>query len=205
MNTTLEDFVKKHDSNLFEAYKRLNTPNYYECGVLYTAINGGKELLFENCTVYKDKVFLHFKNIKTGEKYGGDMIDVHFKMKRIDENVKYNKCLINDKSVKYVDINDNHFDITCHKWRNYTDKELGGRLWVYSSKEPNMFWELYSHFGSKKHLKTVTNNNRKPNDREVYNIKYDISMRDFKKLVFGDPNVKITNVYDFPIMLNIWE
>jgi len=127
------------------------------------------------------------------DSYGVSMSEAYLKLKREVEEEPKGIPIPNNKSDFNIVVNNKHYRIHQAYWRNYDTKRLGGRLWIHCdedlpSNRHQPYYELYCYFGSKWHLKHVHSYDSVY--REQYDIKFNISVREFKQTVFGDPNIK---------------
>ncbi len=120
-------------------------------------------------------------------------------MKRVDESVMpIGRHIPNSRKCIHMIRGGVEFTIWQAYWRSYDTKTLGGRVTVTRSDgrvsstlggDRKEYHQLYSHFGSVWHLQHTKSWDSVA--RENYDIKKNVSVREFKEIVFGDPNVKI--------------
>ncbi len=207
----LEDYVKENYPHVIEEFKRRTTPFYYEPGVLYHPITNGlgcgaggsREPMM---IVYADYLesgesFITLQSqLDSTRKFGIANSEIHTKIKRLDESIQpVGMTIPSGKRLRYMTVNGVRFEIDQAYWRNYSDKTLGGRVTVRSGdaridkdnygRRHGAYYQLYSHYGSKWTLKNVKSHDS--TGREVYEMKHNVSVREFKTMVFGDPNIKI--------------
>jgi len=207
---TLEQYIQKHRPNILDEYKRATTPFYYEPGVIYHPITNGfgcgpqgsnEHFVIKDGTYLKGgEIFLSLQSLdKADHRCSVLLSEAHLKIKRVDESVApIGTPIPNDKEIKYMEIDGKNYTITQLTWRHHSDKTLGGKIWVRCDQYPTTkvygqeraaYYELYSNFGSTWNLKHVKSYDEVA--REQYDIKFNVSMREFKRIVFGDPNIKI--------------
>lgn len=189
---TYEEFCKTEYPDSVERYKRKTTPNYYECGVEYVLTkNQPLNVILENCTMYKEKMCYNFRLISDNTRrllYTEDEIYKH--AKRLDENVEYKKYIIDDGTAKYLEINGIVFTIIFHCFRHYDSKRMKFRMIVKSETLP-IWWEYYNLIGRASPILKISQHKKNIMDRENYEILYNVPVRRFKEIVFGDPNIKL--------------
>lgn len=197
--TQLNDFLQEHYPEALEIYKRLTTPNYYECGVEYYPQQSGcggvgkdyKKLLFKNATILKDTKHYHLIDIKEPQhSYGFTEQEAPFKLKRVNEDVEYKNNIIDDNTQKYITVDGVEYSITQMFFRKYDTKKLEFRLFIRIVGNDNIFWEYYNYgFGTKGNILCYYPDYKK--DSRNYNIQFNVPVRKMKEIVFGNPNVKI--------------
>ena len=206
---TLEQYIKKDYPSINEEYIRLTTPFYYEPNVIYHPITNGfgcgregskKEVVIINADYLANgERYISIQEVKDkSHNYSATGSIIHKQLKRVDESVKPIGIEIpNSKRIMYVSHNNVIYEVIQAYWREWEKKTLGGRItvWVWDEHDNNEiirkkpYWELYSYFGSKWHMKHVKSYDSLM--REDYDIKFNISVREFKKYVFGDSDVKL--------------
>lgn len=200
---TYEEFCKKEYPESVEIYKRLITPNYYECGIEYTPLRSGfggsgsgyKTLVLKDCTIYKGEVTsynLYDKNNPKNE-YSCNPENIHKSIKRINENVPYRKCIIDDGSSKCIIVGDREYDITLLYFRNYPDNRVGFRIFV-KCKESPVWWEYYNMIGKAEPVLKINKVKKSIMERDEYELFFGVPVRRFKEIVFGNPNIKLPRV-----------
>ena len=194
---SFEDFIKTHYPDTLEEYKRLTTPNYWECGILYYPMTSGcsgigkmyRTMKLVNATVFKNDK--HF-NFDYTDGTGAAQIkesEAHFKLMRVDENVEYKDNIINDGTISYITINNIEYKIRQYYFRNYSTNRIAFRCFVSSDQLENSY-EYYNLIGKGESI-LKTNKPQRHLTREEYNIQFKVSVRQFKQIVFGNPNIKI--------------
>lgn len=201
MPLTLEDYIRIYHSTINDEYFRFITPFYYEPGVLYHPITNGY-----NCGIEGSNV--PFKIIKAdylsngdchitlendkGDKFGANKLDIHKKFKRIDETIApIGNIIPNSKRFIYIMHNNERYIIHQSYSRHYSNNRLGASIIVTKDdeKKNTPYFHLYSHIGdSKFSCKTVKSYDNI--GRENYDFYRNITVREFKKLIFGDSNIK---------------
>lgn len=198
----IQKYLEQNHPKVVEEYIRFTTPSYYEPNILYHPITNGMGCGFEgsnepfeiiNATYLKNgEMNINLRSTKKDTKIQIRKSEIHTKLKKIDESVVSKGIPIpNDKYVTYMTINGVGYVIIQSYWRDYSKKTLCGRVFVKCSdidgdKQP--YFELYCHFGSTFNMKHVYSYDSA--GRENYNFNKNISVRKFKELVFGNPNVK---------------
>jgi hypothetical protein len=205
----LLEYISKNYPETIEEHKRLTTPFYYEPGVLYHPITSGfgthnrggnKPLEIIAGTYYRDgDIEVHLKSLKESDtKYGVLLSEAHLKIKRIDESIApVGRKIPNDRNRIYMNVNGIDWNITQMFWRNYGNQRLGGRVWITQDTGTKQYvgnrcpyYELYFVIGkgvwNLRHIHSYDSVGR-----ENYDIKFGISVREFKQRVFGDPNIKL--------------
>lgn len=196
----LNDFLLQYYPETLEVYKRLTTPNYFECGVEYYPQQSGcggsgknyKKLLFKNATIFKDTKHFHLTDIKEPQySYIITEQEAPFKLKRVNEDVEYKNNIIDDNTQKYIVANNTEYSIRQMYFRDYYTKKLKMRLFIYDLNNKNVFWEYYNYAigGTKGSILCYYPNYK--NDRRNYDIKFNIPVRKMKEIVFGNSNIKI--------------
>lgn len=208
------DIQKYFEENYPKAvaeFVRFTTPSYYEPNILYHPITNGMGCGFEgsnepfkiiNATYLKSgEMHIMLQSTwKSDHKIIINKSEIHTKLKKIDETVESKGVLIpNDKRVTYMTIDGVQYQIWQAYWRNHDKKTLGGRVTIRRSSVDHMsdsygrqrhpYFELYSHFGSTWNLKDVHSHDSI--GQEQYTFKRDVTVRQFKELVFGNADVKI--------------
>lgn len=207
---SVAQYVVKNYPEILEEFRRLTTPFYYEPDIVYNPITSGfgcgpggskERFIIKNGTYLKNgDISLHLQSLdKEGHNCGTYLSEAHKKIAREDESVApIGKLIPNDRTVKYMTIDGRDYTITQLMWRNYKDQTLCGRIFVNCNqfptsrvygREQQSYYELYCHFGSKWNMKHVTSYDS--TGRENYDIKFNISIREFKRIVFGNANIKI--------------
>mgnify|MGYP003404739489 CR=1 FL=1 len=195
--TQLNDFLQEHYPEALETYKRLTTPNYYECGVEYYPQQSGcggvgknyKKLLFKNATILKDTKHYHLIDIKEPQySYGFTEQEAPFKLKRVNEDVVYNDNIIDDNKQKYITVDGVEYSIHQMYFRDYHTKRLKMRLFINIIGNDEIFWEYYNYIDKGSVLKYYHDFKKDTND---YIIKFNVPVRKMKEIVFGNPNIKI--------------
>jgi hypothetical protein len=228
---SLEDYVKKDYMHIHEEWVRKNTPHYYETGVLYYPITNGfgtqtggnpnKHLRIEHATYIKGgKRFIHLIEMnppkgQTPSAYGSEDETIYKQLKRVDESIlPVGNVIPHDNSRIFFTYNGIDYSIYQAYWRNYGDERLGGRITIRKvginingvkfpmPKElSEEYFELYSVIGkSEWNLKHVKSADKL--GREDYDIKFKVSVREFKKFVFQNPNVKF--ITDYPLEKDLY-
>lgn len=199
----LAEYFKTFHKKAYDEFVRFTTPNYYEPNIHYQLIDSIRGLTYEivSGTYMRDgDIHMTLRNVKNHtHKISIHKSEAHLALKKVDESqLGVGLSIPNDKSNIYMIIDGVEYSIWQAYWRNYNDKTLGGRVIIrrtsdkpvktnYGEKQP--YFELYSHFGSKWHLKHVYSYDNV--NREQYDVKFNISVREFKEKVFGNPNVKL--------------
>jgi hypothetical protein len=201
---TLEQYINEFHPRIADEYKRYSTPFYYEPDALYHPITNGfgcgtegsnKRLKIVNASYLKNGE-RHIKTVNVddpSQMYSTEGSTIHTKLKRIDESIApVGKVIPNDKRFIYILHNGIEYTILQAYWRNHKDNRLCGRIWVSkTADEENKkrpYFEFYSYFGSTWALKHVYGYDQYD---EKYTIKFEVSVRQFKQIVFGSPDVKI--------------
>ena len=195
--TQLNDFLQEHYPEALEIYKRLTTPNYFECGVEYYPQQSGcggvgknyKKLLFKNATILKDTKHYHLIDIKEPQySYGFTEQEAPFKLKRVNEDVVYNDNIIDDNKQKYITVDGVEYSIHQMYFRQYETNRLQYRLFISIVGNDEIFWEYYNYTHKGGLLKYYHDFKKDTND---YIIKFNVPVRKMKEIVFGNPNIKI--------------
>ena len=207
---TLSQYISENYPGIISEFKRATTPFYYEPDVIYHPITGGfgcgpqgskERFVIKNGTYLKNgDISLHLQSLDNEDrKCGVNLNEAHKKLVRSDESIApIGKQIPNDREVKYMTIDGKNYTITQLKWRYYKDNTLCGKIWVNCDKFPvstvygterSSYYELYSNFDSTWNLKHVKSFDSV--GRENYDIKFNVSVREFKQIVFGDANIKI--------------
>lgn len=199
---TYEEFCKKEYPESVELYKRKFTPNYYECGVEYyyhPLLLDTKErqyelkkVLIQNCTIFEDGLEYHLLDEK-GLKYSVGSKEIYKKLKRVNEDVKYNKCIIDDGSYKYVNIDGRQYSIILRYWRTYDTGRVGFSIYVRCQDSP-VEWEYYNRIGTGEPVLKINKVKKSVMDRDQYELFFKVPVRRFKEIVFGNPNIKLPRV-----------
>ncbi len=199
----LFEYINLYHNKTYQEFVRFTTPNYYEPNIQYQLIDDPRRLTYEivSGTYMRDgDIQMTLRNVKNHtQKISVTKSEAHLALKKVDETqLGVGLSIPNDKTNIYMIIDGVEYNIWQAYWRNHNDKTLGGRVIIrrtsdtpvktnYGYKQP--YFELYSHFGSKWHLKHVYSYDSV--NRELYDIKFNISVREFKEKVFGNPNVKL--------------
>lgn len=210
---TLEDYVLEHKPSLYEEYKRAITPHYYEGGgVLYHPITNGYgcDSKGSNEPYYIEKVSI----IDGGKDYdltlrsaidnnhagGCKFSELPRSFVRIDETEKPIGIKVPyDKTRLHLNINDIEYNIFW--WLEYEKKSSWNKnakwkgLVVVSSDSflvingHRTYYKLYITCNGDEFFLQHTYSYDAAG-REQYNMYRGISVREFKRIVFGDANVK---------------
>jgi hypothetical protein len=207
---SLEKYIQKTHPSIVEEYKRLTTPFYYEPTVIYNPIRSGfgcgaggssKPLVIEKGIYYKNgEITLSLKELGADNRYSILLSEAHTSIKRADETIEpLGLPIPNSKELLHMTIDGKNYVIWQTYFRYYENKRLGGRLIIrcdqwkkfnHSGSEKTEFFELYSYIGnsswSLKHVHSYDSVGR-----EQYKIKHNVSVREFKETVFGNPNIKL--------------
>lgn len=193
----LNDFLLEHYPEALEVYKRLTTPNYFECGVEYYPQQSGcggsgknyKKLLFKNATIFKHTKHFHLIDIKEPQNsYTITEQEAPFKLKRVNEDVEYKNNIIDDGIQKYITVNGVEYSIYQMYYRDYFNKRLKMRLWIKIVGNDNILWEYYNMIGKQSVLQYFPNIK---DNLQQYTLEFNIPVRKMKEIVFGNPNIKI--------------
>lgn len=199
MDKGLLEFLQEYHPETLEQHKRLTTPNYWECGVVYNPQVSGfgcsgkseKKLVLKDATVYKeDKHFTLYELNDPKQRYICTEKEAPFKLKRFDESVEYKDNMINDGVISYLTIGDNEYKIRKYFDKSYSTGKVIFVIWV-SVNNSSVTWEYYNRIGKAEPVLKVNKPRKHYLDREDYDIHYKVSVRKFKEMVFGDPNIKI--------------
>lgn len=217
---SLEDYVLKHKPSLYEEYKRATTPHYYEGGgVLYHPITNGYGCGSEgsNEPYYIEKVSLidggkdynvTLRSVIDNSHAGGcKFSELPKSFARIDETEKPIGIKIPyDKQYLHLTINGIEYNVF---WWLQHEKETSwnekakwrGQVVVSSNSFPiinkhRTYYKLYiTCYGDEFFLQHTYSYDSV--GREQYNMYRDISVREFKRIVFGDANVKFNIPKEF--------
>lgn len=201
----LETYIKEKYPEKVEEYIRYITPFYYEPGVVYrTLVNGfgegrpgSKQFMIKNGSYFDNEIHITLVEVNNpadpNHRYGVSLSEAHLKLKRDVEETPKGLLIPNNKSDFIIKHNNKTYRIHQSYWRDYSSKRLGGKIWIHCDEDLPInrhqpYYELYSYFGSKWNLKHVYSYDT--THREQYNIKFGISVRDFKQEVFGNSNIK---------------
>ncbi len=207
---TLLEYIEKTSPHIIDEYKRKTTPFYYEPDVIYHPITNGygcgsqgsnERFVIKSGSYSKDgEIQVTMQSLDKPDHRGiMSMSIAHKQFKRVDETKQpIGKHIPNNKSHLYINVNGKDYVINQNYFRFHQDKRLAGRVIIIclhstptrvygEDKLPH--YELYSNFGSTWNMKHVTGYDSV--GREIYDIKFKVSVREFKEKVFGDPNIKI--------------
>ncbi len=198
---SLDEYIAKKCPDIIEEFKRLATPNYYECGVEYYPLVSGfggsgkeyKKLMLKECTVAESTVIYHLYDVADPRNtYSVTSQEIYKKLKRVDENVRYKRNIQIDKAIKFVrQLDGNIFIVTSHTWKNHFNKRTDFKVVIRCSD--TSFFEYYSMVG-----KGVANlKHHYKGDLNTSTFEANVSVRKMKEIVFGDPNIKITELFEY--------
>lgn len=201
----LIEYIEKYYPEKIKEYERFSTPHYYEPGPLYRSIVSGfgesspgrKNFIIKEARYLSDDIYLHLKDPKDPiSEYSVSLFEAHTKLERVNDERPIGLFIPNSKEDLMIEVGGRKYEIHQAYWRGHSDNRLGGRVVVWCEEDEPEYgkkphYELYSHFGSKWHLKHVYSYDSMR--REIYKIKFDISVREFKNIVFGDSNVKFVH------------
>ena len=201
---TFEEYVRINYSNIIDEYYRYSTPFYYEMGVEYEFIN--QEVYYKDIFLIENgrysingklqSIRLYCKS-KPDLKISYNIKDIPLKIKRVDETIKPIGNLIpQDKQFFHLKFNDTTFTIFQTYSRDYSSNYLTGRVIVKSDKMKRVngydeYFELYNYINKGWSLKHVFDFDSI--GRENYKLTHNITVRNFKEIVFGDANIKLKN------------
>lgn len=206
---TLQTYIEKNHPEVIAEHRRATTPFYYETGVLYHPITNGfgcgvggsdEELIIVDADYMKSgSVNLRIQSLKKPEnKYSVTLSHAHTKIARVDESIApIGNIIPNSKQHIYITVDGKDYSIYQSYGRHYETKVKTGRIIIRCEQDTpsracgrdyQPYYELYSHFGSNWTLKHVTSYDSVA--REQYTIKHNISVREFKQKVFGNPDIK---------------
>lgn len=191
---TLQDYIQIDYPDIAEEYKRLTTPNYYECGVEYYPLRSGfggtgkkyKTLVFKNITLFKNNVFharLYDKD-NPKDSYIINSSSLHKDLVRVDENIEYKENLISDKRIRYIVVDGVEYQIRFDVWREYQTQKIRWTV-IVSSESFKFYYNYYNRTG----VPCLTYHPTGKIDK--YDFYRDCSVRKFKEIVFGNSNIKI--------------
>lgn len=206
----LDKYIQDNYPHIIAEHKRATTPFYYEAGVEYHPItngfgcdSGGSDERF----IIKDGTYLKNGDVqmtlesldKKDHRCIVRLSEAHTKIARVDESVQpKGNPIPSNKRVKYMTVNGMNFTITQFSWRGYKDNKLCGRIWIHCDQYPksrvwgedkSSWYELYNYLGNGWNLKHVKSYDSV--GREKYDIKFNVSMREFKRIIFGNQDIKI--------------
>jgi hypothetical protein len=207
---SIQEYIEKNHPEIIEEHRRLTTPNYYFAGGEYNPLRSGfgcigasnKILVMSDIADYVkgDICLTLYDKDKPSNKYSVSLSKAHRDIKLAEEPKVFDGKLPKNSGVhKYITRNGCEYTIYLNTWREYQKNTLCVRMIVHRSidapvkvygvnKQP--YFEVYSHFGSRMHLKHVHGYDSV--GREMYNgIKFDINVHKVKELIFGDPNIKL--------------
>lgn len=201
----LIDYIKEKYPDKIAEYHRYITPYYYEPGVVYRTLTMGfgeyrpgiqKFMIKHGSYSDNDIQITLFEVGNPDHLCCVSLSEAYLKLKRDVEEAPKQLLIPNSKSDFTITHGDKHYSIHQGYWRDYSSKRLGGRIWIYCDEDlpsngHKPYYELYSYFESKWNFKHVHSYDTVR--REIYDIKFGISVRDFKKEVFGDADVKFVH------------
>lgn len=206
MNKNFEEYLNSQYPKQLKKYKEdyeiSLIEDYFQSNIRYSYLNKPNQIyriIYASYT--KDNIHYYLESIKDKSKIGiskhevlhyNDM-EAHKVLRRIPEDInKIGNIIPNDKRFIYINnftiqqiytkcYNSNKRWVKVTVWDNNTSKDFNGR---------RPYYELYCVIGDNKfNLKHVYSHDGI--GRENYNTFMDISIRDFKSKVFGNPNIKL--------------
>lgn len=197
----LESYISEKYPKLVEEYKRVTTPFYYEPNVHYNPITAGfgcgsdgstKKLEIINADyLISGEKHIMLRNVNAhDERYCTSSSEIHLKLKRVDETIPpFGLEIPNSKKVIYVNAKGTTFKVWQSYTRDYYTKKLQFRILVNDINAEKIngrlpYMEFYSgNLNDVYSFDTI--------QREISKFHRGISVREFKKIVFGDSNIKI--------------
>lgn len=208
----IKEFIAEKHPDLIDEFHRYTTPNYYETGVLYYPITNGfgtsaggnkhKHLKITGWNASKGDLSMTLQDIKEGNKYSVSIYEAYHKLVRVNPNevAKYNVNVVS--GMRYLEHKGEEYTVNIMKWVDYHSKRLNCKVWIRRlsdipvrvyGEDRKPYYELYSVIGkgsfSLKHVHSYDSV-----AREQYTMKHNISVKEAKKIIFGDDYVIIPNL-----------
>lgn len=197
----INEFLLKNYPDKLEEFKRANTLNYYEAGKKYKFNKAhGRTVILNDCELHEDMLALSLTDINDGSKYSVDIEEAFSTLTKVDDDGIYNFNMPVKNGSRYFEVNGIRYSIHIMRWHGYNSKKLESKVWIRNLTNPwtkkmygrdyTAYFELYSLLGDGKwNYKHVHSYDDLA--REQYDIKFNVSVRKAKELIFGDANVKI--------------
>ncbi len=205
----LQSYLDKYHPDISAEFIRASTPFYYEPGVRYHPIRSGmgcgsggssEPFVIKDADYIKDGS-MHV-NLYNPDKPEHRIIltsdELSSAIKRIDDTIApVGKSIKNSRRRLYMSVDGIDYDITQMYFRNYDDKKLSCRIWVSRSCDSpvktnfNIHQPYFELVGTRKSLTMIKIFNWDSISRSQETYKHNVTVREFKQTVFGNPNIKI--------------